>query len=103
MSAKIEIVTAQHVVIEYQLASLSERFLAMMIDLFLTYMSLFFVLVGFSSLANYISIIFLPGFLAYHILSEWLLGGQSIGKRAVGVKVVQLNGDPPSFDQCLLR
>lgn len=103
MSAKIEIVTAQHVVIEYQLASLSERFLAMMIDLFLSYVGLFIVLIGFSSLGAYIAIIFMPAFLAYHIFSEWLLGGQSIGKRAVGVKVVQLNGDAPSFDQSLLR
>jgi uncharacterized RDD family membrane protein YckC len=103
MSVKIEIVTAQHVVIEYQLASLSERFLAMFIDLLLFYVALMFALFAVSSLFAYFSVIFVPAFLAYHIFSEWFLGGQSLGKRSIGIKVLQSNGDLPTFDQSLLR
>jgi uncharacterized RDD family membrane protein YckC len=44
----------------------------------------------------------IPSYL-YHFLMEQFLNGQSIGKRAMGLKVISQAGDEPSVSQYLLR
>ena len=111
----IDIRTTQNVTIEYQLASLRERFLAFLLDLLIvgtSYIVLFLSLIG--TLGNwfdnspwlfsfFISFVPLGGFLFYHLLSEVLAEGQTWGKRAVGIKVVRLDGREPMLSDYLLR
>jgi uncharacterized RDD family membrane protein YckC len=45
---------------------------------------------------------FLP-YLFYHLLCEIFLNGQSIGKKAMGLKVIAADGGQPSISQYLIR
>lgn len=104
----IEITTSQKVTIQYELASLGNRVLAYFIDsvisggicLFLSLILAPFRSDG-SELVTYL--ILVPIFVLYHLVSENLLDGQSIGKRSVGIKVVKLNGDAPSAYDFFVR
>lgn len=105
----IEIITSQNVVIEYQLASVMDRFLAFLLDsvilvvyyLFLLFMS--FVFVKSYNSTVFIMTFFMPVVLFYHLFAEAFFGGQSLGKRALGIKVVGLSGQVPTMSQCMLR
>lgn len=99
MRATIEITTAQHVVIEYQLATIGERILALIIDSFLFYLFIIILMMLFS----YIIYLALPLFLIYEILMEWMNGGQSIGKKILGLKVISIDGSLPNINQSTLR
>jgi uncharacterized RDD family membrane protein YckC len=106
----IEITTAQKVTIQYELASVGNRIASFIVDqivLFgmILFLSAVFVnLLGNSGLFNYFSFLFiLPTMLFYTLVSEILLDGQTLGKRAVGIKVVKLNGDPASAFDYLIR
>jgi uncharacterized RDD family membrane protein YckC len=41
--------------------------------------------------------------LTYHLLSEVLMNGQSIGKRIMGLRVISENGSKPSISQYIIR
>lgn len=107
--------TAQNVVIEYELASLRDRFLALFIDLALVvvaYLLLsillraafedFFERSGFfySVLMGLLPLLL---FLFYILFSEILYDGQSIGKRALNIKVVRIDGEQPSLSDYMIR
>lgn len=113
--ALLRIPTTQNVTLEYETASVGERIAATLIDsvVVLGWIILWvLVLFGwldldkgdFSSLSAILlmSAAILPTFL-YHLLSEALFQGQSIGKRLMKVRVISLNGAPPRFTQYLLR
>ncbi len=111
----IEIKTTQQVTIEYELATLRERIFAFFIDLLIVgflYLLLFFSILGLigidlldSSLAASILAILGPigGFILYQLLSEVLANGQSWGKKAMGIRVVRLDGREPGLSDYLLR
>ena len=106
----IEITTAQKVTIQYELASVGNRIAAFIVDLMVLYgmilllSAVFINLLDGSSLFNYfVFLVILPIMLFYTLLSEILLDGQTVGKRAVGLKVVKLNGDPASAFDYLIR
>jgi uncharacterized RDD family membrane protein YckC len=42
-------------------------------------------------------------FLTYHVMCEILFSGQSIGKKLMGIRVVNENGGRPSISQCIIR
>lgn len=105
-----EINTAQKVTIQYELASLGNRFLAYFIDLLilggiLTFLSI----LGSSAIRNwdnylvFVYLILAPIFLFYTLFSEIVLNGQTIGKRSMGLKVVKLNGDAPTTHDYVMR
>lgn len=109
----IELQTTQNVTIEYQLASLGERIMALLIDVtvvFLFYLGLLFLVVSivdqnrfdetavFWSFAT--SMLF---FLSYHFLFELLANGQSIGKKVLGIQVLRLDGEQLSAGDSMLR
>jgi uncharacterized RDD family membrane protein YckC len=104
----IEITTSQKVTIQYELATLSNRFFAYFIDSIVSggiclFLSLL-LLAMFRYENEYISyIIIIPIFVLYHLISEILLNGQSVGKRSVGIKVVKLNGDTPQAYDYFMR
>ncbi len=107
----IEIRTTQNVTIEYELASLRERFFSFFID-GLIVGSFYFVLIMI--MANTVgSILFenpvliwlmlIGMFIFYQLFSEILADGQSWGKKAMGIKVVRLDGKEPNLSDYLLR
>jgi len=95
----IGINTTQNVIIDYQLAGLKDRFFASLIDLFVwiagaTFLILFSEMVvdletGFNGQV-FIYFVPLSLFLFYHLVSEVMLEGQSLGKKAMGIKVVRI-------------
>ena len=110
--ASIEIRTTQNVTIEYELATLRERFFAFFIDLlvfYVLYIFLWFFLLSvvgdaitdwgmyFLVLVNFV------GLMAYHLLSEVFANGQTLGKRAMNIKVVRLDGQEPGLGDYLMR
>ncbi len=111
----IEITTTQNVTIEYELATLQERVIAFIIDsLLVGAMSMVIISVVSSILrdalldsfnAEAVLYQFLPiGLLIfYHLLSEIIADGQSWGKKAMGIKVVRLDGQEPGLIDYLLR
>jgi len=110
--ATIDIRTTQNVTIEYELASLRERFFAFFIDLFI-FFALYFFMVLFLAfvLGDYITdwgfrflgLGQLAGLLLYHFLSELFAGGQTWGKKAANLKVVRLDGQEPGPGDFLMR
>jgi len=115
MANTIDIRTTQNVTIEYELATLRERILAFLIDLFLIGTMYFLLLVlalstigdegEESGLLFYFIVGLLPLalFMLYHLLSEVLANGQSWGKKSMGIRVVRLDGREPGLSDYLLR
>lgn len=111
--AKVNITTTQNVSIQMESASVLHRAGAWLLDL------LFFILgmVGLSLLVSFaadnsaipsdlIYYFFLGYFilyLLYPMLAEALLNGQSLGKRAMGIKVVCTDGSRPTLGAYAIR
>ncbi len=110
----IDIKTTQNVTIEYELASLKDRFVAMLIDVAII-ISLVLVIIFLASwvigdlfgedgsLMMMIQFIPIVTFLGYHLVSEIMMSGQSWGKRAMSLKVVRLDGEEVGLSDYLLR
>ena len=98
----ISINTTQNVAIDYELAGLMERLLAFLLDsiILAVYLSIVrnFILLGALSDSDdiilFIAVVFLmfPPIIGYHLICESLWNGQSIGKKALGIKVMKCNG-----------
>lgn len=106
--AVIDITTSQQVVISYEVAAVRERIFAFVIDMILLLMMYFaFVLIatqimGFEDSNLFYWMIFI--LISFYSLGwELLMDGQSPGKRAVGIKVMNMNGMEPSLNSYLLR
>jgi uncharacterized RDD family membrane protein YckC len=103
----IRIQTAQNVFIEYQPASVGDRILATLIDGVVAWCFVILLSVLISSLRVHvgttISILLFTPYIFYHLLSEIFMDGQSIGKRAMNIKVVKLDGSQPTLGSYLLR
>jgi len=110
---KLQIETTQNVLIEYEIASLGERVGAALIDYVVMGMYFYFVVLLASSLTMYGSddmeglvwLFILLGipWLCYHLLSEAFMNGQSIGKKALKIKVAKLDGSQAGIGEYLLR
>ncbi|MBC8047553.1 MAG: RDD family protein [Fimbriimonadaceae bacterium] len=104
----IDILTSQNVTINYELAGLRYRIFAWIIDIIILSVSCgtlsFILTLVFSDLATYVNYIILtPYFLFYHLLSEIFMNGQSFGKKALGIKVVKIDGIEPSLNDYVVR
>ena len=95
----IDITTTQNVTIEYEVATLRERILAIMLDLAVQIglMILFGIVYAIISIHDdvfsygYWGIITII-FCFYSFLSELLLNGQTLGKRTLQIRVMKLDG-----------
>ncbi|NJN33142.1 MAG: RDD family protein [Saprospiraceae bacterium] len=108
----IEITTTQNVTIEYELASLRERFLGLLIDSLL----ILFLWIALSSLASSLGIFSMGRFasmiiilfpiwfgIIYFLMAESFLNGQSVGKKTQNTKVIRVDGKALSLSDVLLR
>jgi uncharacterized RDD family membrane protein YckC len=109
----IDITTTQSVTIEYEMASLRERFFALLIDLvIIVFIQIFIIFLLATSLggnesrapSTFVSILISGGLMIlYSLTCESLLDGQTIGKRALNIKVVRVDGKPVGFSDLMLR
>lgn len=110
----ISIRTSQNVTIEYELPSTVQRIIAWIIDLAILILtntilyllfSWFTYAVGWSDMAYtlFSFLVILPIWFFYSLFCEIIFNGQSIGKRAMGIRVVKLNGDIPSLSDYFMR
>jgi uncharacterized RDD family membrane protein YckC len=108
----IDIRTAQNVTIEYQMATSGERMLSLFLDLVIVgggYLLFVTLLQGafrnseWVDLGRFVFLLPIPTFLLYHFFFEVLNGGQSLGKKITGIKVVRIDGEEPSMTDSMLR
>lgn len=107
--SNFQIETAQNVKIHQNAATVWDRILAYIIDLVIIFVYIFGTMAIMSGMdvAHFESIatgmvIGLPPFL-YHLLFETFMNGQSIGKAALKLRVVNLDGSNPQFSSYLIR
>ena len=115
---KLTIDTPEQIALEFPLAGAGSRFLALAIDSFvqvgvllvlalLAFLALWFRSLGFQSLATWVfAVLVLLGFVLYYgyfAAFEALWGGQTPGKRAVGLRVISVSGQPITTFDSLLR
>ncbi len=101
-----QIQTAQNVTIDHNLANYFERAAAFFIDA-LILMAYVFIFSLFSAAFNLGSmaigmIMTLPLFL-YHLVMEIAFNGQSVGKRALNIRVVCMDGSKPNISHYFIR
>ena len=99
--------TSQNVVLEYEPASIGERILAALLD-YVVIFGWFLLVFGLPSalgyrFGNFYSVLVSIPIVGYDLLSEWLLNGRSLGKIALRIRVVMLDGSPPGLGAYLIR
>jgi uncharacterized RDD family membrane protein YckC len=115
--------TPERVQLEFALASIGNRFLAVAIDHFIQYLTIFFVAWFFMALAGYTSpesaaklfedapkwtiavmiIVLFLIFASYFIVFEWLWNGQTPGKRWLKLRVIRDDGRPLTLWEAIAR
>ncbi len=107
----ITVTTPFNIDLEFRIAAFHKRLLAWMIDIVLVYTYIILMdkyivdpLSMYESLGSTASILIvsIPAIL-YHLLCEVFMNGQSIGKKALGIKVLDMNGNEATLSQYLLR
>jgi uncharacterized RDD family membrane protein YckC len=118
----VRIRTSQNIEIDYEVAGLGERILARVVDIgvftglfyALYLIIIFFFLSQFQSLQSgtaggipvfliVIGIIYTIALIFYDLVAEIYFNGQSIGKYAIKIKVVNIDGARPTLGQFFLR
>jgi uncharacterized RDD family membrane protein YckC len=112
---RLEVRTADHVVLRYDLAGGGNRGFAALVDFLLAtliFVGAFFLFtvlagaIGVPALTPYFGIAVLLTFAiawSYFVLMEWLGNGQTIGKRMFGLRVIADDGAPAGFTAVLVR
>jgi uncharacterized RDD family membrane protein YckC len=113
--SKLTVETPFNITLDFELAPFHKRLFAWLFDFVVQILYLYFVLKfcsssfdklidmedeGFSILFTFI---ILAPVLFYHLLNEIFFKGQSIGKRVFNLRVISLDGNPPTMSQYLLR
>lgn len=110
--SSIKIPTAFNIDLEFEAADTGKRLLAYVIDSAVRIVYLLAMIFLDSQLlhvendvlqAIYFGILVAIPFTFYFFLCEWLMGGRTPGKAAVGIKVVSLMGNQPTAGQVALR
>jgi uncharacterized RDD family membrane protein YckC len=106
----VKLDTGFNIEVEFALSPFHRRFFAWVIDLMIQLMYLW---IGTKVLAALIDfswdgekwkvVLFMLPFICYHLLSEIIMNGQSVGKMVMRIKVMTLQGGQPSLSQYLIR
>jgi len=118
----VRIKTSQNIDIDYEVAGLGERVLARIVDIgvftgvfYLAYFIIIFFFIsqldnfksgsegGFPVFLIVLGIIYSILLVFYELVAEIYFNGQSIGKYAIKIKVVNIDGSRPTIGQFLLR
>lgn len=105
----IKIKTTQNVDLRYTVASLGGRIAAFIVDSIILYGYIFIVIEIFQiinpsdTLLIFLLLVFAPPYIFYYLLTEYYFNGQSIGKKALKLKVVKLDGTQPGLGEIALR
>jgi uncharacterized RDD family membrane protein YckC len=108
----IELVTGEAVALDIRVARLASRALALFVDMLLQVFVLYicFIFVGLSAavmdsaVTVGLAIVFMViVFVGYPTITETLTRGRTLGKLAVGLRVVGDDGGPERFRQALVR
>ena len=112
---RLEVETADHVVLRYDLAGAGTRGSAALIDALLSSLMVFGLTIGAvfvgswlapsvaTQLAGVAAFLILASWVSYFVLLEWLWNGQTIGKRRAGLRVIGPDGEPARFTAVLIR
>src|SRR5687767_13302617 len=111
MPQTITVATPDHIEFEYQLAGIGSRFAAVAIDHLIQFGVWLLLLFVYSSIAitgvvEFSAILTVAVFLlvfAYFLLFEWLWGGQTPGKKSMGLRVMYSDGRPIDFGASAIR
>lgn len=103
----VSIQTTQNIQIEYELAGIGERILAFVIDILVVLsfgllISFFSGLIGISQ-SVLLNVLFAILAYLYRFICEVTFNGQTVGKMALSIKVVKLDGSTPSVAAYFLR
>lgn len=104
--ATVTIKTAQNVSIDYQLATWVERFLAFILDMLVIIIGgliLFFMLLAIFGGEAVIGTIVTIIVSFYTLVLEMTLRGQTLGKKLMKIRVIQLTGEIPTLSSYLSR
>ena len=107
--ANIDLLTTQKVSIQYEIAGLRDRAIAFVLDFFIVLFLLGFLAVGMTMLELYgvyeyiFFVILIPIRVFYTLFSELFFNGQTIGKRAIGIKIMKINGKELDFTDHFVR
>lgn len=104
-----QIESAQNVKLQQNVADLWDRILAFLIDALVLLAFVILVSIGLGGLGLgdgerwvYYLVLGLPLFL-YHLFFETFWNGRSLGKAAMKIRVVKLDGSPPAFSNYAVR
>lgn len=106
----IKIKTTQNVEVEYAIASVGDRILAYLVDG--AVIVAWAILIGIIATSveflqsegeNILVLLLLLPVPFYHLVSEIFMNGQSLGKKALDIKVMKMSGHAPSIGDYLLR
>jgi len=106
---KIDILTSNNVTIQYELATVGNRILATLLDALVmgVYLLICTIIIGIlgssSVMENLIFILVIPVFSFYNLVSEIYFNGQTIGKKALAIKVVKITGEKPTLSDFFIR
>ncbi|MCB0487003.1 MAG: RDD family protein [Cyclobacteriaceae bacterium] len=103
----INVRTTQNVFIQYPVASVGDRIVAFLLDRLILIAYTVFIFALFINLEMRVTWVWyaflgIP-WIFYHLLFEIVMNGQSPGKRVMKVKVVRLDGTPPTIGNYLMR
>lgn len=98
-------VTNQNIEIDLELGSLGERILAFIIDFAIMIVFILSItgLISSMDLASWMVTLFYLPLMFYSFAFEYFGNGQTLGKRAMNIKVVKIDGSTPSIGSYLLR
>ena len=106
----VKLNTGFNIEIEFAITPFHKRLFAWFIDLVIQMAYLWFLIkiLNVFNLSNserfeWVSILLYLPVLLYHLACEITMNGQSIGKKAIGIKVITLEGGQPSVSQYLIR
>jgi uncharacterized RDD family membrane protein YckC len=113
-AGRLEVETPDHVVLRYDLAGAGNRGFAAVLDFLIASVIAFTANVILSSAGTFNQasffvvggltlIVTLVLIWAYFIVLEWLWNGQTIGKRAYRLRVINEDGSPAQFTAVLIR
>jgi uncharacterized RDD family membrane protein YckC len=97
--------TSQNVALEFKIASVGDRILAFMLDVFILGaigLGLGLLITQLATATPWMLVLLLP-VLFYHLIFEVLFNGQSLGKMILGIRVVKTDGSQLTFGTCFIR